>query len=448
MVDLAVGLWAWPLPMDYDGDGDLDLVVSCSDKPYNGTYFFENPGGDVRQPVFKPAVQVGPGFSNIQASYVNGQVRLLVPGRELVRYKETGFGQTAKIYPTANVHANKVRANQWKLADYDGDGRLDLIVGVGDWTDYGWDDAFDAQGHWTHGPLRGYVYLLRNTASNNAPAYEPPRRLEAGGEPIGGYGMPSPNLADFDGDGDLDLLCGEFLDKFTYYQNVGTRTAPRYDAGRRIVGPRGEPVAMDLEMIVPVAVDWDHDGDLDLIVGDEDGRVALVENTGNRGRRAAAVPPPGLLPPGGRRREIRRPGDALRRRLGRRWRRGPHLRQFGRLPGLHREPGWRQPSALGRASEARGGRQGDPHHGRPERLDPGPLRGQVGLYRPVRCRLGPRRLARYRHQLDLGRSALVPQRRHADRAQARPGPACRGRLAATRHRSRRGPGGIRRAGSS
>ena len=33
-------------------------------------------------------------------------------------------------------------------------------------------------------------------------------------------------------------------------------------------------------MIVPVAIDWDRDGDLDLVVGDEDGRVALVEHTG------------------------------------------------------------------------------------------------------------------------------------------------------------------------
>jgi hypothetical protein len=40
---------------------------------------------------------------------------------------------------------------------------------------------------------------------------------------------------------------------------------------------------MDLEMIVPVAFDWDRDGDFDLVVGDEDGRVALVENAGTFG---------------------------------------------------------------------------------------------------------------------------------------------------------------------
>src|SRR5262245_63377216 len=72
-VDLAVGLWAWPLPLDYDGDGDLDLLVSCPDKPYNGMYFFENPGGDPRHPVFKAGVRVGPGYQNVQPSYVGGK---------------------------------------------------------------------------------------------------------------------------------------------------------------------------------------------------------------------------------------------------------------------------------------------------------------------------------------------------------------------------------------
>jgi len=281
IVDLKVGLWAWPLPMDYDHDGDPDLVVSCPDKPYNGTYFFENMG-DGKLPVFKPAVRIGDAPRNVQASYVDGQVRLLAPGMELVSDGSNLFASTHKIYKSANVHptGGRVRANQWKYADYDGDGRLDLIVGVGDWEEYGWDDAFDPTGHWTRGPLHGYVYLVRNHGTNEMPQYDDPAKLMAAGQAVDVYGMPSPNLADFDGDGDLDLLCGEFLDHFNYYENIGSRTKPEFAAARQLAHD-GEPIAMDLEMITPVAFDWDGDGDMDLIVGDEDGRVALVEHTGS-----------------------------------------------------------------------------------------------------------------------------------------------------------------------
>ncbi|KAA3660864.1 MAG: VCBS repeat-containing protein, partial [Calditrichaeota bacterium] len=80
-------------------------------------------------------------------------------------------------------------------------------------------------------------------------------------------------------DGDLDIMCGEFLDKFTYFENTGSRTKPKYAAGR-ILKIREKPIKMDLEMIVPIAFDWDKDGDYDLVVGQEDGRVALVEHTG------------------------------------------------------------------------------------------------------------------------------------------------------------------------
>jgi hypothetical protein len=91
--------------------------------------------------------------------------------------------------------------------------------------------------------------------------------------------MPSPCVADFDADGDLDIICGEFVDKFTYFENTGTRREPRYAAGRSLQS-RGEPIAMDLCMIVPTPIDWDKDGDVDLVVGQEDGRVALLEHTG------------------------------------------------------------------------------------------------------------------------------------------------------------------------
>lgn len=293
IVDLGVGLWAWPVPCDADGDGDFDLIVGCPDKPYNGTYLFENPGGPTSTfPIFKPARRLSAGQFNVTPSYVDGRLRVTTPGWEHPDFVTQGLGQPVKLpLPPDPIGKNpeffkphapgvyKTRHNQWRYVDFDGDDKLDLVVGLELWSEYGWDDAWNDRGEWKNGPLRGMVYLLRNVGSNEQPSYANPVLIESDSKPIGTYGLPSPNFFDFDSDGDLDLLCGEFLDGFTYFQNVGTRTAPTYAAGRRLTF-EGQPLTMDLQMIVPVAFDWDRDGDLDLIVGDEDGRVALVENSG------------------------------------------------------------------------------------------------------------------------------------------------------------------------
>ena len=304
VVDLGVGLWAWPLPMDFDGDGDLDLVVNCPDKPSNGVYFFENASGDTarnKMPVFKPARRISKGLQNVQLSMVGGKPVVTSPAAVYPDFLRSGLDKPVKLPLPANVHPNKVRANMWRFADYNADGRTDLIIGVGDWTDYGWDDGYDASGKWVRGPLRGFVYLAINKGTDAKPDYAKPVRLKVGETPLETFGWPSPNLADWDRDGDLDLLCGEFLDGFTYFENTGGAMAPAYASGRRLTlrpGVKGfpsawlarqeaarlhgspEPLTMDLEMIVPVGIDWDKDGDLDLIVGDEDGRVAFIENTG------------------------------------------------------------------------------------------------------------------------------------------------------------------------
>lgn len=277
VVDLGVGLWAWPLPMDFDEDGDMDLVVSCPDVPSNGIYFFENLSGDSRNPLFAKSVWLAPAQKNLQVSHLEGQFFVMGPGVVYHNFSETLFDTPEKVFDPKILEERhgKIRFSQWKFVDYEGDGDLDLLAGIDDWSDYGWDNAFDSKGAWTNGPLHGYVYLIENVDG----VYLEKGKIMAGSMPVDVYGAPSPNMADFDGDGDLDLICGEFLDRFTWFENISTRKDPKFTTGRFLENKSGI-IKMDLEMITPVAVDWEKDGDIDLVVGDEDGRVALIENMG------------------------------------------------------------------------------------------------------------------------------------------------------------------------
>lgn len=288
VVDLGVGLWAWPVPCDADGDGDYDLIVSCPDKPSNGVWLFENATGDTAQhklPVFKAARRLSHTVHYVTPSYPGGKLRVLTPGWEHPDFPRTGLTEKAKLPVNVNFYkpqgtqpkGPQIRHRQWSWADYDGDGREDLIAAMEDWSFYGWDDAWNARGEWQNGPLRGFVFVLRNAGNGH---FSEPFQVRAGDQPLETFGCPSPNFVNFDDDDDLDLLCGEFLDGFTYFENTGTSSEPRYAPGRRVKDADGAEVKMDLEMIVPVAFDWDRDGDHDLIVGDEDGRVAFVENHG------------------------------------------------------------------------------------------------------------------------------------------------------------------------
>jgi hypothetical protein len=300
LVDLGVGLWAWPLPMDYNGDGLMDLVVVCTDKPYNGTWFFENSGQtdpQTKLPVFKPAVLVGKSAPSVGISYVTGKPVVTATasvkrgdtydfrGNTFPDFTNSQFAKPAKLSVPEKIFTEpgNIRQNQWQLVDFDGDGVLDVSLGIDFWGDFGplngGAGAFNAQGEWTRGKLRGYVYILRNTGTNDQPSYAAPMRLQGGGKDVDPYGMPSPMWGDFRGTGKLDLICGEFRDGFTFYENTGTRTRPVYAAGRTLT-IAGERLHMDLCMITPTAVDFNGDGHLDIVCGDEDGRVAFLENTG------------------------------------------------------------------------------------------------------------------------------------------------------------------------
>jgi hypothetical protein len=276
-VDLGVGLWAFPLPMDYDGDGDMDLLVSSQGVPFNGVFYFENKSG-AKNPVFAKPVYLSKSIAQIQMSIINDKPRFTIPGFELLNFTKSFTNEKKPLTADNTIRKlvkGNVRFNQWKLVDYDADGDEDISVGIDSWGDYGWDNAFNKKGEWTKGPLHGYVYILENKNGQ----YINSGRVKAGEKDLDVYGAPTPNFADFDNDGDLDLICGEFLDKMTYFQNIGNKSMPKYTEGIILSNKKGV-IKMDLEMIIPVVVDWNKDGFTDLVVGDEDGRVALIENTG------------------------------------------------------------------------------------------------------------------------------------------------------------------------
>lgn len=270
--NLAVGLWAYPASLDIDRDGDHDLIVSCPDRPYNGVYLFRNIGSSAA-PLFDRAEWLGPGFKELVAADFNGDGAIDLGGKggyysDFVNNRLSRF---IALPVTRGYHAG--RDDLWFPADWDGDGRIDLLNGVSDWRDYGWDDAFDAAGVWRRGPLHGYVWLHRNRGSNNHPNYETPRRIMAGGQLIDQYGSPAPTAVDWFASGRLDLLLGSFLDRVFLARNTGQGLAapePLLAGGR--------PIVLDLCMIQPRVVRWHGDGRPSLLVAEEDGTVSYFEN--------------------------------------------------------------------------------------------------------------------------------------------------------------------------
>jgi hypothetical protein len=85
-----------------------------------------------------------------------------------------------------------------------------------------------------------------------------------------------PALADLDADGDLDLLVGEASGTINYYRNVGTSREPRFE----LVSDEYAAVRVERRS-APALLDIDGDGDLDLLVGSEREGVRLWLNQGN-----------------------------------------------------------------------------------------------------------------------------------------------------------------------
>ena len=90
-----------------------------------------------------------------------------------------------------------------------------------------------------------------------------------------------PTAVDWDADGDLDLIVGNFAGSFYVFAGLGNG---RFSPIAQSIMAEGSPLRIRGMHSDPFVVDWDGDGDLDLLSGSSDGGVQWAENTAEAGQ--------------------------------------------------------------------------------------------------------------------------------------------------------------------
>ncbi len=93
----------------------------------------------------------------------------------------------------------------------------------------------------------------------------------------------SSSAVDWDNDGDLDLLLGDYYGgRLFLRENLGDAKTPRFATTNQQVQAGGKPLVIANGLAAPRVVDWNEDGKFDILCGGAKGGVFLYINEGDK----------------------------------------------------------------------------------------------------------------------------------------------------------------------